>query len=373
MSIWKWGERFSTLPAPHRLTLGEGNTPLVPSRSIGPKGGFSRLWFKLEMVNPSGSYKDRFAACAVSHMLAADKRRCLATSSGNTGAALAAYCAAAGIACEIAIVETAPLQKLTQMLAYGAKLYRVRGFGLDQHVSHGVFSALEENSRHPESALQISAFRFSPDGMTGVQSVGYELLDQTGGELEHVFCPAGGGGLVVAVARAFQQVARDDFADLASLPRVEVVQPEGNDTIVTPLRSGADSARDIQCTSEISGLQVPNDIDGTAALEAARATGGSGQLVTDQQVWEVQQRLAREEGIFTEPAGAASVAGALNALAEGRVDPNAMIVCMVTGSGFKDAKTVERMAGKETPPLVGLDEFTRELTRVDQSGFEHSR
>lgn len=364
MSIWKWGEWLAPVPAESQLTLGEGNTPLIRSRSIGPRAGLSQLYFKLEMVNPSGSYKDRFAACAVSHMLAAGKTRCLATSSGNTGAALAAYCAAAGVRCEIAIVETAPTQKLTQMLAYGATLYRVRGFGLDQHVSHGVFAALEEQSRRPEAALQISAFRFSPDGMTGVQSIGYELMEQAPVPLDYVFCPAGGGGMVVAVARAFQRMrAAERIPADGSVPRVEAVQPEGNDTIVTPLREGATKARDIQCTSEISGLQVPNDIDGTAAMESCRSTGGMGQLVTDEEVWAVQQRLAREEGIFCEPAGAVAVAGALNALAEGRIARDAAIVCMVTGSGFKDAKTVDRMAGGDMPPLVEVAEFSRQLSR----------
>jgi threonine synthase len=361
VSIWRWGQRLAAVPIESQLTLGEGNTPLVRSRRIGPRAGLERLYFKLEMVNPSGSYKDRFAACAVSHMLAEGKTRCLATSSGNTGAALAAYCAAAGIRCEIAIVETAPLQKLTQMLAYGAILYRIRRFGLNQDVSQGVFAALEENSQSPEAALQISAFRFSPQGMTGVQSIGYELLEQAPVPLDHVFCPAGGGGMVVAVARAFQQM-QSPWPD-CPVPRVEVVQPEGNDTIVTPMREGAPRARDIQCTSEISGLQVPNDIDGTLAIESARATGGSGQLVTDEQVWEVQGRLAREEGIFCEPAGAVAVAGALNALAEGRMARDAAVVCMVTGSGFKDAKTVDRMAGHQPPPLLDLADFRRQLSR----------
>jgi threonine synthase len=354
---------LAAVPVASQLTLGEGNTPLVRSRSIGPRAGLERLYFKLEMVNPSGSYKDRFAACAVSHMLAEGKTRCLATSSGNTGAALAAYCAAAGIRCEIAIVETAPLQKLTQMMAYGAVLYRIRGFGLDQSVSHGVFTALEESSRGPEATLQISAFRFSPDGMTGVKSIGYELIEQAREPLDHVFCPAGGGGMVVAVARAFLEARAAGEMPQDHLPRVEAVQPVGNDTIVTPMREGALQARDIQCTSEISGLQVPNDIDGTLAIESARATGGSGQLVTDEEVWEVQRTLAREEGIFTEPAGAVAVAGALNALAEGRIARDAAVVCMVTGSGFKDAKTVDRMAGQEPPRLVDLDEFTRQLSR----------
>ena len=129
MSIWRWAELIDFVPEHARITLGEGQTPLVRSRRIGPSAGLKNLWFKLDFVSPTASYKDRFAAATVSHMVATGKTRCIATSSGNTGASLAAYCSAAGIQYLIAIVEGAPLGKLQQMLCYGAKLYRIRGFG----------------------------------------------------------------------------------------------------------------------------------------------------------------------------------------------------------------------------------------------------
>src|SRR5947209_20033127 len=102
MSIWRWADWLDPVPEHARVTLGEGDTPLVRSEHIGPKAGLRHLYFKLEYASPTGSYKDRFAAAAVSHMKAAGQTRCVATSSGNTGASLAAYCAAAGIECLIA-------------------------------------------------------------------------------------------------------------------------------------------------------------------------------------------------------------------------------------------------------------------------------
>src|SRR5262245_22965526 len=116
MSIWKWGDLLPEIPDKHKLSLGEGNTPLLASRRIGPAAGMSQLYFKLEATNPTGSYKDRFAAAAISHMRRQGQSRCIATSSGNTGSALAAYCAAASIDCAIAVVETTPMGKLLQML-----------------------------------------------------------------------------------------------------------------------------------------------------------------------------------------------------------------------------------------------------------------
>src|SRR5262245_2368178 len=203
MSIWRWADRLDFVPEHARITLGEGNTPLVRSRRIGPSVGLAHLYFKLEFANPTASYKDRFAAAAVSHMKAAGQTRCVATSSGNTGASLAAYCAAAGIECLIAIVEAAPEGKLQQMLAYGARLYRVRGFGIDPLVTAETMRAVDEFGASPGSATQVSAHVYSPKGMSGVRTLSYEVGDQIEGPIGHVFCVAGGGGMALAVARGF--------------------------------------------------------------------------------------------------------------------------------------------------------------------------
>lgn len=302
------------------------------------------------MGNPTGSYKDRFAAAAISRMLADGETTCIATSSGNTGAALAAYCAAATITCRIAIVETAPAGKLRQMLAYGADLSRIRGFGLDPAVTVGVFSSLSGLASRPGHALQISAYSLSPLGMMGVESISHELADQLGERIDHVFCPAGGGGLCLATARGFERNAAS--------PAVHCVQPEGNDTIAGPLRDGLDAGRTIHpCTTAISGLQVPTVLDADDTIAACRRSGGTGHLVSDLAVWEFQRRLAREEGIFCEPAGAVALAGALQALARADISAADTVVCLVTGSGFKDETSLDRMLGGVDAPVVELAQF----------------
>lgn len=362
MTIWRWAGMIDAPPAEARLSLGEGNTPVVRCRRIGRNASLPNLWLKLETTNPSGSYKDRFAVGAVSHMVAAGQTRAIATSSGNTGSALAAYCAAAGIACEIAVVESAPQAKLLQMGAYGAEIYRVRGFGLDEQITNETFEALRRLAAQPGAALQISAFRYSPLGMSGVQTIGFELAEQFSQPIDHVFCPAGGGGLVLAVARAFERFVQD--GKLARSPAVECVQPEGNDTIAGPLREGLDRCRAIRCTSQISGLQVPSVIDGDEALAACRRSGGTGHLVTDEAVWAAQARLAREEGIFSEPAGATALAGALQAAEEGRIARDATVVCLVTGTGFKDSPSLEQMASQHGCPTIELDALKARAARA---------
>lgn len=345
MSIWRFADRLPAIDSAHRISLGEGDTPLVRSANLGPSAGLNNLYYKLETVNPTGSYKDRFAARAVADMRAAGKAHCVATSSGNTGSALAAYCAAAGLSIEIAVVEGAPPEKLSQMMVYGADVYMIEGFGLDPDLTRRAFAYVKDKAAQPNNQMQISAFAFSPVGMDGVRTIGFELLEQRD-DIAHVFVPAGGGGLCTAVARGLE----------GSPVRVQCVQPEGNDTIATPLREGA-AARVVTCTSKISGLQVPDSPDGDTAIEAVRAQRGGGHVVTDEAVWQTQARMAAEDGVFCEPAAAVSVAGAIQAAKRGAVDGDDVVVAIVTGVGFKDAPSVKRMLEGRSCPMRSLDEL----------------
>ena len=359
MSVWNWSQLLPFVAPEFRISLGEGNTPLVRSRSIGPQNGLENLFFKVESANPTGSYKDRFAALAISQMLAEGKTRCLATSSGNTGAALAAYCAAARLECEIAVVETAPDNKLRQMQVYGAQIYRVRGFGLDADVTMRVMKSLRARGQRAENALQISAYAFSPFGMAGVQSIAYELAEESRefGGFDHIFVPAGGGGLTLALARGFGALIRARLIERG--PRVECVQPVGNDTIATPLREGRERGRNVVCASQISGLQVASVLDGDEVIAACRASGGNGHTVEDEEVWATQQMLARQEGLWCEPAGAVALAAALKARRNGEIAPDAPVACLVTGSGSKDEAALTRMVADSPCPTVGVEQFTR--------------
>jgi threonine synthase len=358
MTIWRWAEYFSDTPAENQITLGEGNTPLIRSRQIGPQAGLSQLYFKLESLNPSGSYKDRYAAAAISDMLARGQTRSVGTSSGNTGSAVAAYCARAQISCELGVLETTPVGKLKQMLSYGAQVYKIKGLGLDSATSERAMKELQLKAERPDSQLQISAFRFSPRGMVGVKTISYELAEQAGSlgmQVEHIFSPAGGGGLTLAVARGFADLA--ERGELSATPAVHCVQPAGNNTMAGPLRDGSFQGRSCKCTSEISGLQVGARVDGDAVIRICRESGGTGYLVEDPVVWELQQRLAREEGIFCEPAGAVALAGALDARRRGEVEKHAPLVCLVTGVGFKDSPSVDRMIEGMNCPTINVEQI----------------
>lgn len=361
MSIWRFHDRLPKIDPQHRITLGEGNTPVVRSRAIGPSLGLQQLYFKLETSNPTGSYKDRFAAVALSHLVSVGARICIGTSSGNTGAALAGYSAAAGIRCLLAIVDTAPHGKLTQMLAYGAQLYRIRGFGTDPSTTSEVMQGLVELADQHESPVQISAFKYSPIGMQGVCSMAWELEEQFPDQLDHVFAPGGGGGLALGLAKVSNG---EGSARANHSPAVHCVQPEGNNTIAGPLSDGRDQAVNCQCETKISGLQVASVIDGHEALRECRASGGTGWLVSDSQTFEMQKRLAREEGIYSEPAGAVALAGLGRAVAAGHLKGDDVVVCLVTGSGFKDIASIENMnSDREAPMLENFEQFAQRVQK----------
>ena len=340
--------------------MGEGHTPLIPSRIIGEKHGIDHLYFKLEMTNPSGSYKDRFASAAVSHLVHNKAKICLATSSGNTGSALAAYCARAGLPCVIVIVDGTPQAKLEQMQIYGAHTLMVKGFGINERVTSSVFSQLRSLAKDLNTQVQISAYTYSPEGMSGVETIGMELAEQLPGSDIHVFSPSGGGGLTLAIGRGVQKWKKShpEYA----LPVLHCVQPEGNNTIAGPLRVGQNESVAVpESTTKISGLQVPGVIDGNETLAVCRKLDGTGYLVSDGLVFELQAELANLEGVYCEPAGAVALAGALEAYRNKEIEKGEKIVCIVTGNGFKDTGFFHRLPARQNEYF---DDFGRVMEYV---------
>jgi threonine synthase len=320
----------------------------VPSRWIGPQLGLPALYFKLEQTNPTGSYKDRFAARLIGLLVEGGHPFCLATSSGNSGAAVAAYSAAAGLPCLVCVPAEAPAAKLTQIRAYGARVLRVRGLLESPDALRDLLELLDSLTRRRGMPLGTSAYALSPEAMAGIEPLSAELAAALGAPPERVFAPVGGGGLLTAVYRGFGQTG----------PRIHAVQPDTNDTIAAALHAGEERAREISTVTRISGLGVQIDLDATRALRAVRASGGDAHAVDEALIWEVQAHLAQREGLYVEPAGATAVAGLWRAAQAGQVRPDERIVCLLTGHGYKDEAAAQRMAARE----LGAEE----VVTVDQ-------
>lgn len=343
--IWKYSHLLPHIDENAKLTLGEGNTPLVKSKQLGRLLGLDNLYFKLEITNPSGSYKDRFASSAISDLIQKGVNFCIATSSGNTGAALSAYCAVAGLKCFICVVDGAPIGKMQQMQVYGAQTLMIKDFGINPNITNEVMNGLNEIAENFGCPVQISAYQYNPSGMAGVQTIAYEIAEEIPAFNGHIFSPAGGGGLALALTKGLNKWR--ELNPEFKVPKVHCVQPIGNDTIAGPLRRGLDKAQTIpKSMTSISGLQVPNLIDGNETLSACRLTGGNGYTVTDDLVYGCQENLATKAGIFCEPAGAVGFAGLISALENGEINREEHVVCLVTGHGFKDPVSAAKIAEK---------------------------
>ena len=319
------------------VTLGEGNTPLVESVTC------AQLFFKLENYNPTGSYKDRFIATQMTRMLRLGSKACVATSAGNTGSALAAYCARYRVRCAILVNHDTPAVKLAQMQAHGARVIRIPEFANNPAVTLSVFETLRAFSRERQVPLVLSAFRYCPEGMLGVQQISREIAARI--TPDHVFVPVGGGGLYSAVVQGFQEGE-------GPVPRVHTVQPEGCLTVVASFLRGDNVIRAVNSTTAIGALSVPFDIDGSRALARLRECDGRGIAVSDYEIFAAQRRLLEQEGIDCEPAGAAALAGWLRARQEGLVADGETSVCLVTGHAFKDPASVETAARKHPDVTV---------------------
>ncbi|WP_171631857.1 threonine synthase [Paenibacillus plantarum] len=351
--IWRYHASLPPVPAKSRLYLGEGMTPLIPSVRLGRKLGIGELYFKYEGGNPTGSYKDRIAAMGLSWALGQGRGACIGTSSGNAGAAIAAYAARAGMPYHLFVLENVAEAKLAQSLLYKANVRKIKGFGNDPEIGMRVFDRIFEGAADHGWEVMITAFRYNPYAMEGVKTIAYEIYEELKGMPSHVYSPAGGGGLYCGIWKGFNEIY--ESVRTAAAPCMVAVQPEGCSNIVRAYQAGSKEPLPGSSTSQISGLQVPNPPDGKLALQIMNRGGGKGIAVSDSLIWETQRLLAVEEGIFCEPAGAASVAGLIRDCEENPGRSLDKVVCVISGNGFKDGKRLSDMTSEIHVPCLDVE------------------
>jgi threonine synthase len=352
--IWSYADRLPAVAPEHRVTMGEGHTPLVRSAAIGREIGLRNLYFKLESLNPTGSYKDRIAALALSLAKQAGKTACIGTSSGNAGASMAAYAARAGLTYHVYVQENIIPAKLEQILVHRARAYRVKGMGFDPDIGTRVFEKVREKAASRNWELAVTAYAYAPLAMEGVKTIAWEIGEAIGAA-DAVFVPVGGGGLFVGIHRGFREALADGGG---RLPRMVACQSAGCSNLVRGYELGLGRPAPGPSTSRISGIQVPSPPDAVPAFAALRESGGFGLAIDDERTWYWQEQLACKEGIFCEPAGAIALAGAVHALQEGRIAPSDTVVCIVSGAGFKDLDRQRAMAAAHSDiPLLQVDEL----------------
>lgn len=313
------------------VSLGEGDTPLLRSRRLGAVLGVPELYFKVEGRNPTGAFKDRAAAVATTWALESGAPGVLTASSGNAASAIATYCAAAGLPCSILLEPGNPPDKLRAALAAGASVLPIEG--LFSRGPDALSELLREEAARRGDAL---AFVWAPVNaylLEGLKTIAYETAARLPGGPDVVVCPVGGGDLLAAQWRGWRELCSAGVVGRA--PRLIAVQSTAAAPLVAAYESGA---RDVtvlaSAASRLSGINVA--FTGEHALTAVRESDGAAVAVEDAAALEMTRRLAREEGLWVEPAAAAGVA-ALPALRKaGLVREGERVVCVLTSAGYKD-------------------------------------
>lgn len=325
--IDRYREFLPVTDATPAVSLGEGSTPLVRSQSMGDTLGCKDLYFKLEGCNPTGSFKDRGMVLAVAKALEAGKKRIICASTGNTSAAAAAY----GARYQLETLVLVPageiaLGKLAQAMAYGARILAVNGsFDDALNVVRSIVDLMDI-----ELVNSVNPFRIE-----GQKTGAFEIVDELGEAPDLLCIPVGNAGNITAYWKGFTEYQAMGRAE--ATPKMMGFQAAG----AAPIVRGEPIARP---ETIATAIRIGNPASWERAEAARDESNGMIDMVDDNEIIDAYLRLAREEGIFCEPASAASVAGLIK-LPELGVDlTDKTVVCILTGNGLKDPGTAEKRA-----------------------------
>jgi threonine synthase len=329
-SMWRYAEVLPGSDDP--VTLGEGMTPLLPLRFLGPSIGIDSLWLKDEAANPTGSFKARGMATAITMARRLGVRRIALPSAGNAGSAAAAYGALAGLAVDLFLPDETPDPFRLEAAAHGATIHLVRG----DIATCG--RAMREHD-HAASWFDLSTLR-EPYRVEGKKTLGYEIAEQLGWTLPDVIVyPTGGGTGLIGMWKAFEEMAQLALIANGRRPRMVAVQALGCAPIVAAFDGGATRATAWEDPrTYASGLRVPSPLGDTLILAAVRESAGTAIAVTDDEMAKAQLDLARGEGVFACPEGGATLAAVRKLVATGFIASGDRVVIFNTGTGLKYPK-----------------------------------
>jgi threonine synthase len=327
-SIWRYRELLPIRGERYIISLGEGLTPLRKARRYAESMGLSDLALKLDYLNPTGSFKDRGTSVNISKINELGIKAVLDDSSGNAGASLAAYCAAAEIACTLYVPAAAPSEKLIQAEIYGARIVKISGSRTEV--------AKAADIAWKASALYYASHNLSPFFLDGMKTLAYEIGEDLNWQLpDHVVFPVGGGALLVGTYRGFQDMLTLGWTD--HMPRLHCVQSEACMPIVEAFQKGNVHVEPtFEGETVAGGIRISNPGRGDQVLEAIRASGGTAVSVADDAILFNQKLLARNEGIFAEPTSCAALAGLAGLVEAKAIEPQESVLVPLTGSGLKD-------------------------------------
>jgi threonine synthase len=317
------------------VTLGEGGTPLVRAEAVSELTG-CEVWLKVEGVNPTGSFKDRGMTMAISKAAEQGAQAVICASTGNTSASAAAYAVRARMVCAVLVPQgKIALGKMSQALVHGSRILQVDG-----NFDDCLTLARDLSERYPVALVNS----VNPLRIEGQKTAAFEVVDALG-DAPDVHClPVGNAGNITAYWQGYLEYAADGVA--AHRPRMFGFQAAGAAPIVLgqPVKSPQTIA---------TAIRIGNPASWAQAIRARDESKGRIDAVTDRQILAAYRLLARREGVFVEPASAASVAGLLHVREQDLLEPGQRVVCTVTGHGLKDPDWA--ISGAPRPTTVPVD------------------
>ena len=314
----RYKDRLPITDATPAISLGEGSTPLVRADRLAERVGCGELYLKLEMSNPTGSFKDRGMVLAVAKAMEQGTKAVLCASTGNTSASAAAYAAHSGLDAFVLVPHGNIAQgKLAQAVAHGAKVIAIEG-----NFDEALRLAQAVTEKHDISLVNS----VNPYRLDGQKTAAFEVVDALGDAPDMLFLPVGNAGNISAYWRGFVEYYQSE--ESTKKPRMMGWQAEGAAPIV-----GGKPVADPQTIA--TAIRIGNPASWDLAVGARDESGGDIGTVSDDEIMESYRLLAREEGVFAEPASAAGVAGLIKYSRENDLS-GSTIVCVITGHGLKD-------------------------------------
>jgi len=327
-TLWRYREVLPVDDQENVLSLGEGMTPLIKARRLGSQLGMTNLFIKDESLNPTGSFKARGMAVAISMAKELGVKKLAVPSAGNAAGALAAYAAKAGIPSFIFMPKDTPTANIVECRQTGARVTLIDGLITD-------CGKIVAERKQAEGWFDVSTLK-EPYRVEGKKTMGYELAEQMKWELPDVILyPTGGGTGLIGMWKAFEEMERMGWIG-SRRPRMVTVQAEGCAPIVKAFAAGASSGADVPNAHTVaSGLRVPKAVGDFIMLDILRKSGGTAVSVTDEELLSAVKEIGSAEGIFAAPEGAACLPALKKLLDRGDVSRDERVVLFNTGAGVK--------------------------------------
>ncbi len=326
LGLWRYFEILPVRERRHVVHLGEGLTPLFKAEGLARIVGLRSLYVKDESFNPTGTFKARGVAVALSKAIELGIRKFGMPSAGNAGAALAAYSAKAGVEAVIYAPKSTPKAMITEMRAYGARLELVEGSISD------AAKAMRERER---GVFDLTTMK-EPYRVEGKKTMGLELVEQLGEVPDVVIYPTGGGTGLLGIWKGIQELRELGLLKEEKAPRMVAVQSVGCDPVVKAFREGRNEVvPPAKPETLAAGIRVPKPYADYLILKVIRESGGTAISVTDDEILEAVKEVSKMEGILPCPEGAATYAGLKKLVSSGWVGKDETVVLINTGSGLK--------------------------------------